>query len=120
MNLEKMSIKELVDLVSIFENKLKSVESNAPEKTKDNAQSSLGKNICVLQRGWVLVGDLFKNGSEYTLENASVVRIWGTSKGLGELAEDGPLSSTKLDPCPATTFHELTVVLFMKCSNKWK
>jgi hypothetical protein len=85
------------------------------EKLAIDGTSSLGKHICVLQRGWVFMGDLYKNGSEYILKNASNVRIWGTSKGLGELAEKGPLSGTKLDPVPTTKFHELTVVVLIKC-----
>jgi hypothetical protein len=51
------------------------------------------KTICVMPRGWILVGNL--EGS--TLRNAKVIRQWGTTGGLGELAANGPTPSTKLD-----------------------
>lgn len=58
------------------------------------------KAIYVLRDAWVLVGDEDKRDDEgrLYLTNASVVRVWGTSKGLGELAHSGPLADTKLDP----------------------
>jgi hypothetical protein len=43
----------------------------------------------------------------------------GTDKGLGQLAVDGPRSGTVLDAIPRTTFHELTIVARMECSDKW-
>lgn len=67
--------------------------------------------IVVLQRGWVMVGKLERDGSECKLHKASVVRNWGTTKGLGELALEGPKKDTKLDPCNGVVeFDYLTVV----------
>jgi len=68
------------------------------------------RQIVVLNRGWVVVGDYSEKGDECTLANASVIRVWGTTKGLGELAESGPTSSTKLDACPNVHFHKMTTV----------
>jgi hypothetical protein len=77
--------------------------------------------IVILQRGWVMVGRFSQSGSECTLDNASVIRVWGTTRGLGELAINGPLSGTKLDPCPTVKFHELTVIATINCvEEKWK
>lgn len=74
--------------------------------------------IVILQRGWVMVGKLERNGSECKLHNASVVRSWGTSKGLGEIAKGGPTSSTKLDPCYGVVeFDYLTVVASIACEE---
>lgn len=79
------------------------------------------KVIVILQRGWVFVGDLTKNGTTCRLDNAANVRRWGTSKGLGQLAAEGPTSSTQLDPCPPVTFHELTAVATLECNGAaWK
>lgn len=89
-------------------------------ETGDKCCSDMGKQIVILQRGWVVVGDLYKEGQDYTLENASVIRSWGTTKGLGEIAENGPNDKTILDPSPKMRFHELTVVAMMECSKKWK
>lgn len=75
------------------------------------------KVIVILQRGWVFVGDLIKNGTECRLENASNVRRWGTTKGLGQLAVEGPTANTVLDPCTTVTFHELTAVATLECNG---
>lgn len=68
--------------------------------------------IVVLQRGWVVVGYFSQIGDMCSLTNASVIRNWGTSKGLGEIAADGPKKDTKLDPCNGLVeFHQLTIVM---------
>ena len=46
--------------------------------------------IVILQRGWVMVGNLERTGSDCVLKNAAVVRVWGTKRGLGEIAQAGP------------------------------
>jgi hypothetical protein len=78
--------------------------------------------IVVLQRGWSVVGVFERNGSGCTLHNASVIRRWGTTNGLGEIAKNGPLSETKLDKCyGVVAFDYLTVVLTIDCElDKWK
>lgn len=79
------------------------------------------KKICVLDRGWVLVGDLKKDEDEYTLENAFVIRRWGTSEGLGELALNGPLKDTKLDKTPLVMFNKEHLIMTISCDeSKWK
>jgi len=76
------------------------------------------KRIVVLHRGWVVVGDYRKEGAEIIVENASVIRRWGTSKGLGEL-RNGPLNDTILDPCGTVRAHELAVVFTIDCEKGW-
>lgn len=77
------------------------------------------KQIVVLQRGWVVVGDVHDDGEEITITSASVIRVWGTTKGLGELA-DGPTSSTKLDAAGDVRALKLAVVLRMDVdAAKW-
>jgi len=78
--------------------------------------------IVVLQRGWVMVGRFEKNGSECKLHKASVIRNWGTTRGLGEIAFSGPTSSTKIDPTNGLVeFDYLTVVATIICNeSKWK
>ena len=76
--------------------------------------------IVILQRGWVMVGRYAQEGSQCTLDGAYVVRFWGTTKGLGELASDGPLAQTKLDAVPHVEFHALTVIATIQCeASKW-
>ena len=72
--------------------------------------------ICILQRGWVLVGEYQREGERCSLTNGCVVRRWGTSWGLGELAIKGPTDETVLDPVPDTQWHVLTEVMTMVCS----
>lgn len=78
--------------------------------------------IVILQRGWTMVGRFERNGSDCKLYNASVIRSWGTTKGLGEIAKDGPTSNTKLDPTNGVVeFDYLTVVAMISCEeSKWK
>lgn len=79
------------------------------------------KQIVVLQRGWVVVGDVSQDGGpDYIkVENASVIRYWGTTKGLGELV-DGPTPSTKLDKAGTVRAHVLAVVFTLDVdAEKW-
>lgn len=96
--------------------------SYVPKDSQPVTQPSGPVKIMILQRGWVMVGRLEKNGSECKLHNASNIRIWGTTKGLGEIAMDGPTSSTKLDPCGGIVeFDYLTVIASISCNeSKWK
>lgn len=77
--------------------------------------------IVVLQRGWVVVGKMERDGSQCKLHQAYVIRNWGTTKGLGELALEGPKKDTKLDACNGVVeFDYLTVVLTIAVNEaKW-
>lgn len=75
--------------------------------------------IVILQRGWVYIGEFSQEGQKCTLTNASSVRFWGTTKGLGELVS-GPTDKTRLDKAGTVTFHELTVVGIIDVEDaKW-
>jgi len=80
-------------------------------KAKRKTKTISDYRIVILQRGWVVVGKFTQTGEDCTLEKAAVIRTWGTSKGLTELAM-GPLAGkTILDKTPyPIRFHELTVV----------
>lgn len=74
--------------------------------------------ICILQRGWVMVGYYKREGDNVSLTKASVIRNWGTTKGLGEIAVDGPKKDTKLDPTNGLVeFHRLTEVATIVCAE---
>jgi hypothetical protein len=76
--------------------------------------------IVILDRGWVAVGRWSKAGSECRLDGAYIIRIWGTERGLGQLAMDGPLKSTVLDPVTILRYHELNAVADLQCTHpKW-
>lgn len=75
--------------------------------------------IVILQRGWVAVGRYVEKGSDCVLLSASIIRRWGTTKGLGELVT-GPLGNTVLDPVGVMRFHALAVVATIDCEEaKW-
>lgn len=79
-----------------------------------------GIKIAILQRGWVMVGYFSREGNDCTLTDASVIRVWGTTKGLGEIALGGPTSSTKLDKAGTVQFDYLTTVAILSCEeSKW-
>lgn len=93
--------------------------------TKKGKQKEIkdgGIRICILQRGWIVVGRYSQKGSECKLTDANVIRVWGTTRGLGEIAMHGPITDkTKLDPCPDVYFHELVGVFQIQCeASKWE
>lgn len=52
---------------------------------ENNIESPI--KIVVLQRGWVVIGRFERNGNDCKLHNAHIIRTWGTTNGLGELAK---------------------------------
>jgi len=62
-----------------------------------------------------MVGKYSQKDSNCLLTNAASIRVWGTTKGLGEIAINGPTSKTILDKCPDVRFHELTVIATIDC-----
>lgn len=81
----------------------------------------MSKKIVVLKESWNLVGELTQEDKWFTITDASVIRRWGTTKGLGELAVRGPLENTILDPVPVTKFHQDSLILIIDCDEeKWK
>lgn len=64
---------------------------------KDQLDSTKGNiKIAVLDRGFVYVGVINKDEDFLIITNARNIRVWGTTKGLGELV-NGPKKETKLD-----------------------
>ena len=77
--------------------------------------------IVILQRGFVVIGhrETAANG-DYRLLNAAHIRTWGTTKGLGEIAEGGPTTKTILDKCPPIEYHPMTAIMHIQCKGgKW-
>ena len=74
--------------------------------------------LIVLPRGWVIVGKCEEKYGKLFVTDASVVRRWGTTKGLPQLANEGPLSSTVLDGKCEMEFPISSVIAKMKCNGK--
>src|SRR5512137_1079938 len=90
-------------------------QSTGERMAQKKATKTEDIRIVILQRGWVVVGHYSQKGDECAVESARVVRRWGTTKGLGELASNGPQPTTVLDPAPTVRFHPLTVVATIAC-----
>lgn len=71
-------------------NEVEYVRKDQLEVTKGNIK------IAVLDRGFVYVGDTKLEGDFLIITGARNIRIWGTTRGLGQLV-NGPLKDTKLD-----------------------
>lgn len=101
---------------------MKNITIDGVEYTPVKKEGSGEVRIVVLQRGWVVVGYYSREGDNCKLQKASVIRNWGTTKGLGEIAEDGPKKDTKLDPTNGLVeFHRLTEVLTLVAEeSEWK
>lgn len=56
-----------------------------------------GFGICVIERGFVYVGTITDDGEWCVITDARNIRYWGTERGLGQLALEGPTEKTKLD-----------------------
>lgn len=75
-----------------------------------SVQSGSIRKIVIGQRGWVWVGDVTVQDDWTTLSSASVIRVWGTENGLGQLAKSGATPKTKLDRCGTVRIPTLAVV----------
>ena len=87
------------------------------------AESVIEDNIkiVILQRGWVMVGIFSRIGNDCKLSRASVIRKWGTTNGLGQIAKDGPTSDTILDKCYGIVEFDYLTIVASICveESKW-
>lgn len=73
--------------------------------------------IAVMDRGWVFIGFIMQlNNGKIRLDCCHNIHRWGTTKGLGEIAINGPTSETQLHPCEPIYG---TPIFLMKASDKW-
>lgn len=84
-----------------------------PQKSQPTNYTS--PQIVILDRGFVFVGDVAVEGDWLVIRNAKNVRRWGTSKGLGELAKEGPKPETKLDPAGTVRSPMRAVIGLLEC-----
>ena len=79
-----------------------------------------GFAIAVVDRGFVYVGDIEHDGEWCHINNAKNIRIWGTEKGLGELALNGPRSKTVLDPVGRVSIPRHALIHLIETErSKW-
>ena len=77
--------------------------------------------IVVIEGRWNIVGHVeHHDDGSLTITKAHVIRYWGTTKGLGELAADGPTSKTKLDVTGVVRVPAHAVLLTIDCdAARW-
>jgi len=77
------------------------------------------QQIVVIDRGWVMVGNSRWVDGGIQIDSARCIRIWGTTRGIGQLAESGPTEQTKLDPCGSVFAPDHAVILVIPCKSNW-
>jgi hypothetical protein len=87
--------------------------------------SSSNVYIAVLDRGWIFVGhrenspkDSEGVANDWRLTNCYCIRRWGTTKGLGEIAIDGPLEESILDKSNDLFINDKSVIFWMVCDSE--
>jgi len=79
----------------------------------------MAKKIVVITSGWVVMGEVVgattKPGST-RIEDASVIRVWGTTNGIGEIALNGPTTSTILDYAGVVEVKDHAVIMEIDCT----
>lgn len=76
--------------------------------------------IIIAERGWIYVGNTHREEDMLVIENCHNVRRWGTTKGLGELALEGPKADTVLDFYGTVRIHVLAICGEIDCCDeKW-
>ena len=76
------------------------------------------RKIVILPSGWVFVGVWQEVGTRVVLTEASCIRKWGTTSGIGELAIKGPLENTILDPAGSVSFQLGSEIASLDCQTE--
>jgi len=74
-----------------------------------------GWGILVIEHGNVIYGhyEISDDDDMITVKDGKVIRRWGTERGLGELAANGPRPDTVLDPLNRDTWVSKKSLIFV-------
>ena len=87
-----MSVQERIETISI-----NGIDYVRADQLPDPSACIGDIKIAVLDRGFVYVGNIDESEKDFIIiRNAHNIRVWGTTKGLGELV-NGATKDTKLD-----------------------
>ena len=87
------------------------------EKPEKQAEQIIPEQqIVVLDRGFVYVGNVTIRDGWVSIENARNIRVYGTTRGLGEL-RNGPLKDTKLDDCGIILAPMKSLIHLISCKG---
>lgn len=82
-------------------------------------KENLGLQIVAIDNGFVFVGEVVVSGSWVEMYSASSVRRYGTTKGLPQLASEGPQRETQLDEVSGLLKFPLARLVFiMECNRE--
>ncbi len=90
--------------------------SQSPQPTEN--RDLPGTHIVVLDRGFVYIGKASFEGDILRIENARNIRVWGTTKGLGELV-NGPTSKTVTDDVGTIIAPQRAIIHLIQCKRDW-
>ena len=83
-------------------------------------REDLGMQIVILDRGFVYIGEVSLDEEWVYIKNARNIRVWGTTKGLGQLVS-GPTNETKLDRAGDIRAPKRALIALMEVDEKsWK
>lgn len=86
--------------------------------SKQQVSNTADRRIVVLDNGWCFIGIWFpaSEGRPAYLDDASCIRRWGTTGGLGQIALTGPTAETILDACGIVIIENPAAVIYhLKC-----
>lgn len=67
-----------------------------------------------------VVGRVVEHDGFIEIFDANVIRRWGTTNGLGEIAVNGPTQKTILDSCPRVKVEKTAIIYTVDCvEDKW-
>lgn len=79
----------------------------------------MAKEIVICTNGWVFAGECYEYGDHILIHRSSVIRRWGTSKGIGQLAITGPTEDTILDECGTMTVYKANIISRILIKGSW-
>ena len=74
------------------------------------------EEIVVITAGWVAMGTVEEREDRIIINDASVIRSWGTTAGLGQIALYGPTKETILDPAGIIECFKEAVIMRIPCT----
>lgn len=104
MNINELTIGQAKEITAMF-----------PADTPVRGLVDHGFCIAVMDKGFVYVGDVSTDGQFVRIKRARNIRRWGTERGLGQLALEGPQENTKLDKCGDICAPIAELKHLMKC-----
>lgn len=88
------------------------------KETVVKATCPANQKIVVITAGWVIMGLVVPSSKAgiTRVEEASVIRVWGTTNGIGEIALKGPTKSTVLDFAGVVEVQDHAVIMEIDCT----